>query len=133
MLLDNVVKQMSQEEIVNLANELTDAVEKNKFNMLCETGKLKYAHLIAMFLVPYKSERAAAYTHFIAVIIFLINIYLHPSIRRKLGKCIYNAIYRHFSLPHHFFYLRLVHLPIAVLRRRHHKYILAQANTYRII
>lgn len=50
MLLDNVVKQMSQEEIVNLANELTDAVEKNKFNMLCETGKLKYAHLIAMFL-----------------------------------------------------------------------------------
>lgn len=38
MLLDNVVKQMSQEEIVNLANELTDAVEKNKFNMLCETG-----------------------------------------------------------------------------------------------
>lgn len=33
MLLDNVVKQMSQEEIVNLANELTDAVEKK--NLIC--------------------------------------------------------------------------------------------------
>lgn len=33
MLLDNVVKQMSQEEIVNLANELTDAVEK--INLIC--------------------------------------------------------------------------------------------------
>ena len=59
MILDNNVEIMEEDEIINYATEILDAVDNNRLEDGVNNGVYTYANLIALFLATSKLDNGA--------------------------------------------------------------------------
>ena len=59
MILDNNVEIMEEDEIINYATEILDAVDNNRLEDEVNNGVYTYANLIALFLAMSKMDNGA--------------------------------------------------------------------------